>query len=187
METTLIYAKDGKKYAILESSGNLSKSRLASDESDWPEWRKTADFRTETVKTPRVPTWQRQLSTTAGELPAVDIELLSPAVATVSDVRVIAPGRLEDEARQLFDRLGIIYPEGWRGTAFGKRGGTEEQRSLSAVVSIPVESLTSGLVLALEATGAKIRDGIVSINNFEYALQLLVSGREVGWRITKNV
>ena len=48
METTLIYAKDGKKYAILESSGNLSKSRLAGDESDWPEWRKTADFRTET-------------------------------------------------------------------------------------------------------------------------------------------
>jgi hypothetical protein len=39
MKTELIY-KDGKKYSILESSGNLSKSQLSSDESDWPEWRK---------------------------------------------------------------------------------------------------------------------------------------------------
>ena len=170
---------------VLEVSGALSRVTTDPEDELIAFWTPSAKLKA--VKTPRVPTWQRQLSTTAGELPAVDIELLSTAIATVSDVRVIAPGRLEDEARQLFDRLGIIYPEGWRGTEFGKRGGTEEQRSLSAVVSIPVESLTSGLVLALEATGAKIRDGIVSINNFEYALQLLVSGREVGWRITKNV
>jgi hypothetical protein len=47
MHTELIY-KDGKKHIILESAGSLVKSRLSSDDSDWPEWRKAADFKTET-------------------------------------------------------------------------------------------------------------------------------------------
>jgi len=156
------------------------------DEDEWGAFWVPSNKLTD-PKTPKIPIWQQQVNAIAANLPSVDSELLGEDVARISKVRVICPARLEEEAKQLFDREGVSYPEDWRGTELGKRGGTTEQRSLSATVTIPCSALSAGLVLAMEATGAKVRDGFVVFNNFEYTLKLLVDGRACGWKITQSV
>jgi hypothetical protein len=140
------------------------------------------------MKAAPIPRWQQQVTAITANLPSVDSELLSETIARVSDVRIICPARLEDDARRLFDREGVDYPENWRGTELGKRGGHTEQGGLSATVKIPRALLSDGLTLAMEATmGAKMRDGFVIFNDFDYTLKLLADGRNVGWRITHSV
>jgi hypothetical protein len=138
------------------------------------------------LSTPKL-SWEQRLAANVSSLPEVANDLLNEDVAQSAEVRIICPARLEGFARQMFDREGVSYPENWRGTEFGKRGGTEEQRGISATVSIPRGVLSNGLMLALEATGAKIKDNFVVFNNFEYTMKLLVDGRAYGWRITKSV
>lgn len=170
---------------VLEIAG--SKSRIcAIGEDEWSAFWVPTDKLTD-PKAPRIPIWRQQVNTVAANLPSVDSELLREEVALVSSIRIICPARLEENARQLFDREGVVYPENWRGTELGKRGGTTEQRSLSATVCIPRFMLSNGLVLAMEAAGAKLRNGFVIFNNFEYILKLLVDGKSTGWKITKSV
>jgi hypothetical protein len=114
------------------------------------------------IKQVRVPLWQKQVDTRVSDLPSTDTELLNAAIASVSYVRVYCDEEHEDDAKQLFDREGIIYPENWRGTEGGKYGGFTRQRSLSANIRIPRSVLSDGLVFALEAThNAKVHDGTV--------------------------
>src|ERR1017187_3045121 len=48
------------------------------------------------VKAAPVPKWKQQINTAVANLPSVDSELLSEAVAQTADVRIICPARLEE-------------------------------------------------------------------------------------------
>ena len=112
---------------VLEIAG--SKSRIcAIGEDEWSAFWVPTDKLTD-PKAPRIPIWRQQVNTVAANLPSVDSELLREEVALVSSIRIICPARLEENARQLFDREGVVYPENWRGTELGKRGGTTETGS----------------------------------------------------------
>ena len=97
------------------------------------------------------------------EMPTYD-ELL-PSWELVESVRVHAPARIEAGVKELFARLGISYPPDWRGTAFGTRGGIEEQRTLASTVVL--------------------KDGRV-FNSLGLTLRLLSEGQDFGWTITKS-
>ena len=128
------------------------------------------------LDTPDLPTKEPRISLgnllLAGEaLPPLTTEEaptfteLLHAWSLVESVRVLAPARIEDAVKRLFDRLGIEYPGDWRGTEFGKRGGTEEQRTLASTVVL--------------------KDGR-TFNSLRLTLQLLSEGRAEGWRVTKS-
>lgn len=106
-----------------------------------------------------------------GELPALD-ESETPTYdelvfswKLVDSVRVHAPARIEKSVKELFTRLGVSYPPDWRGTAFGARGGTEEQRTIASTVVL--------------------KDGRI-FNSLGLTLRLLSEGREFGWTVTKS-
>jgi len=140
------------------------------------------------VKAAAIPLWKKQVGTHAHSLPSVDAELLNPSVSKGSRIRIYCDMEHEEDARQLFDREGVVYPSDWRGTEGGKHGGLTRQRSLSAHVSIPRRNLSDGLVLGLEAThGAKASGDFIEFNGFDYILKLLVDGKPFGWRITASV
>ena len=73
--------------------------------------------------------------------------------------------RIEKSVKELFTRLGVSYPPDWRGTAFGARGGTEEQRTIASTVVL--------------------KDGRI-FNSLGLTLRLLSEGREFGWTVTKS-
>jgi hypothetical protein len=138
-------------------------------------------------KKPRIPKWQERLAAEAKDLSPVDSELLSEGVAERSDVRFICPEHLENKALQFFDREGILYPANWRGTKFGKRGGRWRQYGFSVAIIIPENAISLELAVALVKKGAKLKNGIVTLNSFDYAHRLLVDGRAFGWKISKAV
>jgi hypothetical protein len=91
---------------------------------------------------------------------------LLPRWDLVESVRVLAPGRVEEKSKGLFDRLGIVYPSGWRGTVRGKRkADAQEQRTLAATVVL--------------------KDGR-HFNDLGMTLWLLSRGQSFGWKVTKE-
>jgi hypothetical protein len=158
---------DGKEVEILESGSGLNKVKFIWEDDCETRW--VRDARLVVPKPPRTSLGTQLFE--GGALPPLTVdetptfvELLH-AWELVESVRVLAPARIENAAKQLFDRLGIEYPSDWRGTSFGLRGGTEEQRTIASTVTL--------------------KDGR-TFNSLRLTLRLLSDGRSEGWKVTKS-
>jgi hypothetical protein len=162
----------GEEVEVIEQD-NFGKVRVRYANEDESNWFKATDLKD--IKIRKVSLGTRLLADIHTTLDALDpltedetplfSELLT-RFDIVESVRVLAPARLEDDARNLFDRFGISYPLDWRGTERGKRkADAQEQRSLAAVVIL--------------------KDGR-HFNNLGLTLRLLSEGKEFGWVVTKT-